>query len=293
MAFTNSPIPVLQFLDGNGVPLSGGLLYSWAAGQIGTTALATYSDSIGTLNSNPVVLDAAGRAVVYLGAVSYGFQLRTALGVLVWTQDHVDPTVSPASGNLTLAGALTVAGNTTLSGNLGVALSTTLSGNLAVALNATITGNLSVAGTIGGTGVQATAYTPIWAASGSAASIGNGSLAGSCVQIGQVVLVSIELLAGSTTNFGSGTYIFSLPKFIPTSALVAGAFGGSWTMYDLSATAIYGGIFRTFPSIAGGSIQPVYHDAGNDGKMILLGATAPVTLATGDVISVNASYLSV
>jgi hypothetical protein len=42
-----------QFFDNNGVPLAGGLLYSYAAGT--TTPLATYTTSSGvTPNTNPI-----------------------------------------------------------------------------------------------------------------------------------------------------------------------------------------------------------------------------------------------
>ena len=49
-----------QFFTDNGVPLSGGLLYTYAAGT--TTPETTYTDNTGTTqNANPIVLDAAGR----------------------------------------------------------------------------------------------------------------------------------------------------------------------------------------------------------------------------------------
>ena len=53
-AVSISPTPKLQFLDANGAPLAGGLLYTYAAGT--TTPLASYTDSTGvTANTNPVV----------------------------------------------------------------------------------------------------------------------------------------------------------------------------------------------------------------------------------------------
>ena len=49
-----------QFFDSSGNPLTGGLLYSYAAGT--TTPQATYTSSAGsTAHTNPIVLDAAGR----------------------------------------------------------------------------------------------------------------------------------------------------------------------------------------------------------------------------------------
>jgi hypothetical protein len=78
----------IQLLDNSGVVCSGCLLDTFAAGT--TTPLATYSESTGTsLNANPVVLDSAGRATVYLTSASYKFRLRSALGVTLWTQDVI------------------------------------------------------------------------------------------------------------------------------------------------------------------------------------------------------------
>lgn len=89
-----------QFFDNNGVPLSGGLIYSYDAGT--TTPRATYTDNGGgTANPNPIVLNSAGRtpADIWLTAgYAYKFVLRTSAGVLIGTYDDipglVDPTVS-------------------------------------------------------------------------------------------------------------------------------------------------------------------------------------------------------
>jgi hypothetical protein len=73
-----------RWWDANGTaPLAGGLLYSYAAGT--TTPKATYTDSTGAVaNANPVVLDAAGYADVWLGEGDYKLELKTAAGVTVW-----------------------------------------------------------------------------------------------------------------------------------------------------------------------------------------------------------------
>jgi len=54
---TLTPTPKQQFLDANGNPLSGGKVYTYAAGT--TTPLVTYTDESGTTpNTNPVILAA-------------------------------------------------------------------------------------------------------------------------------------------------------------------------------------------------------------------------------------------
>ena len=90
MATTSlSPTPKLQFFDLNGAPLSGGLLYTYAAGT--TTPLASYTDSTGNFaNTNPIVLDSRGEANVWLGAAIYKFALYTSASVLIWTVDNIN-----------------------------------------------------------------------------------------------------------------------------------------------------------------------------------------------------------
>jgi hypothetical protein len=87
-----------QFFDNNGVPLAGGLLYSYAAGT--TTPLATYTTSSGsTANSNPIILDAAGRPPneIWLSAVAYKLVLKTSTDVQLWVMDNI--TGLPAAGS--------------------------------------------------------------------------------------------------------------------------------------------------------------------------------------------------
>ena len=77
--------PLFQAYDSNGDPLSGGLVYTYAAGT--TTAKATYQED-DTENSNPVVLDSTGRAEIY-GTGYYKFVLKTSAGVTIWTLDNI------------------------------------------------------------------------------------------------------------------------------------------------------------------------------------------------------------
>lgn len=70
-----------------GVPLAGGLLYTYEQGT--TTPKTTYSDSaLSVANTNPIVLDANGEANVYLSGY-YKMVLKTSAGVTLWTLDNV------------------------------------------------------------------------------------------------------------------------------------------------------------------------------------------------------------
>lgn len=86
---TLSPELRKRYFDANGLPLSGGLLYSYQAGT--TTPQATFTDQGGlTPNANPIVLDANGYADMWLDpTLSYKFALYDSSSVLQWTVDNV------------------------------------------------------------------------------------------------------------------------------------------------------------------------------------------------------------
>ena len=87
-----------QFFDDNGVPLAGGLIYTYQAGS--STPLVTYTTSNGTIaNSNPIVLDASGRTpqqIWLLTGYSYKFILQNADAVLIQTLDNIYPILQNA-----------------------------------------------------------------------------------------------------------------------------------------------------------------------------------------------------
>lgn len=77
-----------QFFDDNGAVVPGGLLNTYEAGT--TTPLATYSDvDLTVANTNPIVLDASGRATIFLQKASYKFVLTDAAGNTIWTRDNI------------------------------------------------------------------------------------------------------------------------------------------------------------------------------------------------------------
>ena len=89
-----SPSARQQYLDANGVPLAGGLLYTYSSGTV--NPLPTYTDYTGLIaNTNPIILDSRGEAEIYWLNSSYTIVLKDANDNLIYTQDGV----SPASGN--------------------------------------------------------------------------------------------------------------------------------------------------------------------------------------------------
>jgi hypothetical protein len=99
-----------QFFDDNGVPLAGGLIYTYQAGS--STPLVTYTENGGTIaNANPIVLDASGRTpqqIWLLTGFSYKFVLQNSNAVLIQTLDNIYPILqnAPASAPAVPAGVI-------------------------------------------------------------------------------------------------------------------------------------------------------------------------------------------
>lgn len=96
MAFTLAPYEQRQYFDDDGAVLAFGKVYTYASGT--STPIFTYADSIGTLNTNPVVLSASGRARIYLDALAYKFILTDTNDVPVGLT--MDPVTSTALGSV-------------------------------------------------------------------------------------------------------------------------------------------------------------------------------------------------
>jgi hypothetical protein len=93
MAVFLSPVggAAAQFFTNSGVVLSGGKLYTYAAGT--TTPKVTYTSSSGaTAHTNPIILDSAGRVPggeIWVSITPYKFALYTSTDVLIATYDNI------------------------------------------------------------------------------------------------------------------------------------------------------------------------------------------------------------
>ena len=107
------PSPELQFADANGRPYAAGTLETYVPG--GSTPKATWNDPAGGgghLNTNPLILDSAGRCTLY-GDGAYRLVLRDALGNLVWdavTSSVVSAAMLPVVQAATIADAVVALG---------------------------------------------------------------------------------------------------------------------------------------------------------------------------------------
>lgn len=143
-----------QYSTNGGLPLAGGKLYSYQAGT--STPLATYTDRSGAVaNANPVVLDSAGRADVWLSVnVAYKLVLEDSAGnVLDSIDDYyagADPAqltaagIVPATGG-TYTGLVSFTGGATFDGTAAQDLATLDSLNIASVQNANLWINSSMA----------------------------------------------------------------------------------------------------------------------------------------------------
>ena len=110
---------ISQFFDSNGDPAAGYQLFTYEAGT--AVKLATYSDvDLTVANANPIVLDSAGRATIFLSALSYKFVLAPPTDTdpptsPEWTVDNVaansSAAVSSGQDITGTAGENLVAGN--------------------------------------------------------------------------------------------------------------------------------------------------------------------------------------
>jgi hypothetical protein len=94
MAVFLSPVggAAAQFFTNTGSVLTGGKLYTYAAGT--TTPQASYTTSSGNVaRTNPVVMDAAGRVPdggeIWITAAPYKFVLKDSNDVLIATYDNI------------------------------------------------------------------------------------------------------------------------------------------------------------------------------------------------------------
>lgn len=102
---TYAPDPDLHIVDANGVPVPGGLIWTYIAGTL--TPTPTYTD-VGLLvpNTNPIVAGSDGRFVAFLaGGISYKFvyempAIPPAHGATIATRDNIlaVTTIVPGTG---------------------------------------------------------------------------------------------------------------------------------------------------------------------------------------------------
>jgi len=189
------------------------------------------------------------------------------------TNADLDPAAAIAYSKLALALSIV---NGDISSSAAIAYSKL---NLAASI---VNADISASAAISASKISAaaTSYTPSWTSTGTQPAIGNGSIAGSYVQIGKIEVASASIVAGSTTTYGTGNYSLSLP--IAPAAV---------------STVVALGVGSMFLS-GGSSINNILWV--DNGRLLLnqlafaqVTPTSPITLASGSEIHVSATYVSV
>lgn len=203
MAIVLSTPPYAQFFDSNGNPLAGGKVFTYLAGTL--TPRPTYTTQAGTTpNSNPVILDSAGRASIWLDdSAAYKFTVTTSADVPVRTEDNIQP-FNTASG-LSVLGTIaanTLVGNNTGSPSTPTALTTAqVTAMLGISSSGGVRRQTVISGPVGTTGLAAfggsTGSTTVTAAGTLIVSAAQGS----ATRIGTIVNPSWTGLSTNGTMF--------------------------------------------------------------------------------------------
>lgn len=129
-------------------------------------------------------------------------------------------------------------------------------------------------------------FTPTWTSSGSAPSIGNGTLSGSYIKIGRTILFRVKFVGGSTTTWGTGNYFITLPVAGYSGIAANDGFALSGYMED-SAVKGYGVIGARMLDTSKFYVIVADTAASSVGTWA---ATGPFTWGTGDYWSATGFY---
>lgn len=235
-----------QFVDGNGNPYASGTVTFYSNYPTCSVLKNTWSNSGQTvLNTNPVVLDSAGRATIF-GSGSYCQVLKDSSGNTIWTKETSDPSGTSnlgwggTSGGTANAQTVTVSGfsstngqtfyfvagytNTssmTISVNGGAALSVlkdTPTGSQFLTGGEVVAGNVTGVTYVSSTGtlhlITNTTTTP----SGQVSGFAMNSCPGGWVEadgsaISRTTYANLYSNIGTTWGAGNGSTTFNLPDF--------------------------------------------------------------------------------
>lgn len=129
-------------------------------------------------------------------------------------------------------------------------------------------------------------YTCSLTSSGTAPSLGNGTLNARYTRKGNLISFQIDLILGSTTTLGTGTLYFSLPR-ADYSFIVQAAIGTAWMTNNAGSQAAVGAV-QVVPGAGKVQISVVTSGAANN----VSGGNVPVTWDTGSVIRLSGSYIT-
>ena len=264
-----SPKFTATYVDADGFtkPAEGYKLWAYAAGT--STPKDTYTDStLGSANTNPVVLNVRGEADVWMSG-NYKFVFTDPADATIWTVDNINDLGSGASlAGVTLTGALTItstavtwSGNPTHSGNH------TFSGNVVINGNATL-------GDAGADTVTVNASTLTWpnTPTHSGAHTWSGTQTFSVEPAGKIVSGTYAPTYALTTNVSAATGVSAF-NYLRIGGIVYVT--GSTNITPTGAGAVEVRISLPFAAtFAGGEVSGVGSDIGTHGSGLLSASVA-------------------
>jgi hypothetical protein len=141
----------------------------------------------------------------------------------------------------------------------------------------TTSGQVLTAATLNTIGAASVSYTPTWTSTGSQPVLGNGSIQGTYFQFQKFVVGEIQIVIGSTTTFGTGTYLVSLPLTVSSNWC-----SGVGMVLDASAGYI------SYSGVALGTGNSLEFRFGN--AQGIWSPTVPITLANLDQVRIRFFY---
>ena len=125
-------------------------------------------------------------------------------------------------------------------------------------------------------------YTPAWSSSGTQPAIGNGTVAGAFFQDGNLLWVQAEVVPGSTSTFGTGNYVVSLP----IAAAGGETPGNYWGTGQITGTTLW-----PVQVLASSTSAIVYAPTSSTvSTLSRWAATVPVTFSTSFQITFGITY---
>jgi hypothetical protein len=134
---------------------------------------------------------------------------------------------------------------------------------------------------IAGEGPAWTQYTPAWTSSGTAPALGNGTSIGRYLRVGKMVTFNLELILGSTSTIGTGSYSLSLP--------VAAAISPT-TQYVNARVFCASVNYMAQASLAASTSALLTVNTGGTGGLTNVTNTNPGTFASGAIIRIFGTY---
>jgi len=256
-----------QFLTNTGSVLTGGLLYTYAAGT--TTPLVSYTDNTGTTaNSNPIVLDSAGRVsgeVWLTDTVSYKIVLKDSTGTQIASWDNITgipvySTPTSITTNYITTGTLTATNY--------IYMSSTGQLKLASGTTAQRAGAFSGTGSISGTTLTLSA-------------VSSGTMYVGATITGTGVTSGTRVVGLGTGTGGAGTYIVDTSQTVASTTITDVPVSGM-LRYNTTTSTFEGYGASGWGSIgggaAGGGTDAIFW---NNGQTVTTSYSIPATTNAG------------